>query len=380
MKKTMLPKSTHPKVDYVKQRLEQMNKDIGLNNIQLDANPTLVISKAMDIYIRHLHKTYPSKEWLGICKVVQDPDTKFFHLVDMIHPEQTAHGTECEATDEGMEKLTEWIQENDPDSLDQWPLTLHSHHGMWVFWSSVDDTARLKQNDGRPYSMAVVTAYDKTDPTKIQYKGCINFFKPYNVEFDFNIIVWDDDEIDNAQQEYQAQKDFAYERAKEDVALAYDEEQDFSLIVGMLGDNVLEALKWNYNQIKNKMFKGDIDERYIELLTNIERPQILTDLEDWIEDRATMLENSFIKLKTKYYQSPLYPNFSQPVYQYPKVTDDSADFVYYTQERFPHSSMIEEDLGVKLPNPAFASKGIWYLFYKGKKITVDDYTDILFNL
>lgn len=377
MKKSLLPKSTLPKVDYVKQRLEQMNKEIGLNNIQLDTNPTLVISKAMDLYIRRLHQTYPSKEWLGICKVIQDPETKYFHLVDMIHPEQTAHGTECEATDEGMEELTKWIQENDPTSLHQWPLTLHSHHSMWVFWSGVDDQARLKQNDGRPYSMAVVTAYDRVNPNQIQYKGCINFFKPYNVEFDFTIIVEDDDELNNAQQEYQAQKDFAYEQARENVVFAHDDEQDFSLITGMLGDNVLEALENNHNQIKNKMFKSDIDSQYITLLTNIEKPQVLQDLEAWINDRAEMLKNSFKEKKTKFYQSSLYSSFPGALYN--QSDSDFSDFVYYTQERFPKASMLEEDLGLKLPNIPFLSKGIWYMFYKGNKISLDDYSDIVFN-
>ena len=71
------------------------------------------------------------------------------------------------------------------ENLEDWNCILHSHHHMGCFWSWTDDSARLGLNDGREFSISIVTAYSGED---VNYKGCINFYTPYNIEIDLDII------------------------------------------------------------------------------------------------------------------------------------------------------------------------------------------------
>jgi hypothetical protein len=70
---------------------------------------------------------------------------------------------------------------------------------MGCFWSPTDDNARLSLNDGRQLAWAVVTAY-KDD--EINYKGCINFYKPYNIEIDVNVMNVEKETIREKYSEY----------------------------------------------------------------------------------------------------------------------------------------------------------------------------------
>ena len=162
---------------------KEMNRKLGLNNITISQPLTLKISEKCHWYIRELHMEYPHKEWLAICKTEQVWPW-VFELVDMIHPEQTAGSGSVTATDKGMDWSVDYLMEKGED-LSKWNLILHSHHSMWVFWSTTDDKARLWYNDGRFMCWAVVTAYSGTPENgAISYKGCVNFYKPYNIEID----------------------------------------------------------------------------------------------------------------------------------------------------------------------------------------------------
>lgn len=162
---------------------EEMNKAIGLNNIGKPQWLTLTFSKECHNHIKHLHELYPSTEWLAICKTQKIGDWHFM-VVDMLHPPQKWTGGEVETTDNWFVRLTDYlVEKNEP--LSEWNLTLHSHHRMGCFWSWTDDKARLWFNDGRELEWSVVTAYTKDGKSmKIDYKGCVNFYKPYNIELD----------------------------------------------------------------------------------------------------------------------------------------------------------------------------------------------------
>jgi hypothetical protein len=46
-----------------------MNELVGLNNISINENITLLINDWCKEQIKTLHKEYPNTEWLAYCKV-----------------------------------------------------------------------------------------------------------------------------------------------------------------------------------------------------------------------------------------------------------------------------------------------------------------------
>ncbi|MBO7693810.1 MAG: hypothetical protein J6T10_14415 [Methanobrevibacter sp.] len=46
-----------------------MNELIGLNNISIKENLTLLINGWCAEHIKRLHKEYPNTEWLAVCRV-----------------------------------------------------------------------------------------------------------------------------------------------------------------------------------------------------------------------------------------------------------------------------------------------------------------------
>lgn len=94
---------------------------------------------------------------------------------------------------------------------------------MSCFWSGTDDNARKSLNDGRFMAFAVVTAYShKGDDIEVDYKGCVNFYKPYNIEIDCDMYYEDgylDDDYNKYIDEYLKTRDEIFEekvKAKQD--------------------------------------------------------------------------------------------------------------------------------------------------------------------
>ena len=167
----------------IEERCKAMNNAIGLNNIKLNDNKLqLHINAWCSEHIKTLHKEYPSTEWLAICKIEPQGNWEFI-MTDMIFPHQKWVGWEVETTQEWMDWAVKELVERKED-LSKWNCILHSHHSMWVFWSGTDDNARLWLNDWRTMAWAVVSAYKWEE---ISYKGCLNFYKPYNIEIDCEI-------------------------------------------------------------------------------------------------------------------------------------------------------------------------------------------------
>lgn len=282
------------KTDLGKKKLEEMNKSVWLNNISIAKKPKLIISFSMNEYIKKLHGIYPSKEWMGLAKVIQDEE-KNFHLVDIIHPEQKASGAEVESTDKGMKDLKDWILENDPEGMESWTCYLHSHHGMGVFWSGTDDQCRLDLNDGRPFSISIVTAYSKLNKEDISYKGCINFYKPHNVEIDFDIEIDQDSEIAQIIAKEKSDIEKIMKEIEGKYVSDHNHQPDFSMITELLGNEVLDELNKNFKSIQTKIHKSKIIQEQVEALSGREKNEDVVALHEWMDDRAKMLKDALPK-------------------------------------------------------------------------------------
>lgn len=161
---------------------EEKNKLYWLNNIWNTSKPRLIIDSRFAFLIKELHRNFPSEERLAKCRVVNNEWV--LYLDWMIFPEQTRSGWECETTQEWANWSMEYLMEQE-ENLEDWNCILHSHHHMGCFWSWTDNSARLGLNDWREFSISIVTAYSGED---VSYKGCINFYTPYNIEIDLDIV------------------------------------------------------------------------------------------------------------------------------------------------------------------------------------------------
>lgn len=118
-------------------------------------------------------------------------------------------------------------------------------------------------------SFAIVTAYDKSDKRNISYKGCVNFYQPYNIEIDADIEYEDFDVL--ALEEY---KKIFNEALPVEKARLIEERKDelnpkidslFKEINDFLGVDFTDELVKNYTNVvnfkyPNKAISGLIDE------------------------------------------------------------------------------------------------------------------------
>lgn len=242
------------------QKRKEINKLIWLNNVSIKENITLFINPWCKELIKTLHKEYSNTEWLAVCKIVQR-DRWQFEMVDMLFPHQTWIGWECETTKEWMNWLTEelirrWEKQTD------WNCIMHSHHHMWVFWSSTDDNARLNLNDGRKMEWAVVTAYEWD---KISYKWCLNFYKPYNIEIDVNVVDNGEISVVDKYKEYGDKVWEAWGRWYDNLLELNKEKIDnltekpsYSTVLDYLWIDITDSLDENYNKIKDKIWNPEL--------------------------------------------------------------------------------------------------------------------------
>lgn len=243
------------------QKHREMNELVGLNNISINENITLLINDWCKEQIRILHKEYPSTEWLAYCKI--EPQWNgIFKMVDMVHPWQKATGWDVETTQEWMAWLNRELI-NRGERWTEWNCVLHSHHSMGCFWSPTDDKARLGLNDWRKLAWAVVTAYDgKWD---IDYKGCINFYKPYNIEIDVNVRDENETTVIDRFNEYRGaveKKKASYydsllETNKELIDRLTDK-PDYWMITSYLWIDITDELWGNFCSLREKIWNPEL--------------------------------------------------------------------------------------------------------------------------
>lgn len=240
----------------LEEKRKKMNELIDLNNVSIKEDITLLINDWCAEHIRTLHKEYPHTEWLAFCKV--EPQWNWiFLMTDMIFPWQKGVGADVETTAEWMKWLNEELLRRWENGK-LWNCVLHSHHSMGVFWSSTDDNARKSLNDWRQLAWAVVTAYDKEG--NINYKGCLNFYKPYNIEIDANVMNNPGDTIVDKYKDYlkrieesEAQfYEFLLEENKEYID-SITETPSYANISEYLWIDITDELKENYDTIKDKI-------------------------------------------------------------------------------------------------------------------------------
>lgn len=248
----------------------EINRKIGLNNITVSQKPMLTISAWCHNHIKVLHKKYPSTEWLAICKIENLWDWHFV-MTDMIHPQQKWVGGEVETTDDWMDWAVDYLVKQGED-LSKWNCILHSHHSMGCFWSGTDDKARLSLNDWRTLAWAVVSSYKWNE---IDYKGCLNFYKPYPIEIDCDIeyevndlyeqsVEWDE-YIKNRKQE------IYNEKIKTDSILAELQcDYNYDNLLSYLWIDITNELKENAKIITMKMPCPEYEERLKEIMKEAE--------------------------------------------------------------------------------------------------------------
>ena len=281
---------------------EEMNKALGLNNIKTNNTLVLTISKECHNHIKSLHETYPHTEWLAICKTEKVWEWHF-RMVDMIHPQQRWVGWEVNTTREWMKWTIDYLKEQWED-LAKWNLVLHSHHTMGCFWSQTDNNARLDMNDGRDLMWAVVTAY-KNEWKKmiIDYKGCVNFYKPYNIEIDCHIEAEEDWGYEKLRKLFKKKDERDKEvgtRSKEIYKEMLSHEwiaTDLSIIENYLWMDIHNELVDNYYEVckhlpwANKEFYDNIEEIAIwQAINEIPWIDFPSELLEWNERDNKLLE------------------------------------------------------------------------------------------
>ena len=288
---------------------KEINQKIWLNNINVHQAPVLTISSWCHNHIKALHKKYPGTEWTAICRIVNHWDWQF-EMVDMIHPWQKTTSWEVETTDEWMEWAIDHLLERGED-LWEWNCILHSHHSMGCFWSQTDDNARLSMNDWRMLMWAVVTAYKWEE---IDYKGCLNFYKPYPIEIDCDIeyntedLYWQREQwgefMENRTKEIYNEMVLTDQTLKE-----YKCEYDYDNLLKYLGIDITDELKKNAEVVQMKMPCEGYENRLKEIMEEAKEKvqeeiwapvdNELVDWSNWSDNLLNQLEENKKKSEVK---------------------------------------------------------------------------------
>lgn len=305
---------------------KEINNKVWLNNIKVSREPKLTINAWCHNHIKALHKKYPSTEWTAICRIVNKWNWEF-EMVDMIHPQQKTTSWEVETTDEWMEWAVKYLIDRWED-LWEWNCILHSHHHMGCFRSGTDDKARLWMNDWRMLMWAVVTAYSWDN---IDYKWCLNFYKPYPIEIDCQIEYdtvdlyeqktryWND--LDNRIREEYNNAILTDEKLKD-----YKCEYDYDNVLLYLWIDITDELKKNAEVIQTKMPCKWYEDRLKEIMEDVKEKvqkemtldESLIEWSEWSEWLVEQLEKAkVINTYTTTYPSTYhsYPEYN-PVWNF----------------------------------------------------------------
>lgn len=381
----------------LEEKRNEMNKLIGLNNISIKENITLLINDWCAEHIKTLHKEYPHTEWLAVCKV--EPQWNgIFLMTDMVFPWQKGVSADVETTKEWMEWLNEELLRR-WENWKLWNCILHSHHSMGCFWSWTDDNARLWMNDWRQVEWAVVTAYDKDD--NINYKGCVNFYKPYNIEIDVNVMnnPWDtivekyNDYLTKIAESETAFYEFLAEENKEYID-SITETPSYSKVLEYLWVDITDDLVKNYNEINDKIWNPELLD-YLKQLTDLSHNLAVEETNnggayadmlaeysafcDWSDNLLTQLEENR-KTKSTVVQGTL---VSETTYPTNRVFDDDYDEYddyeftasKYAESYVRHMFRINSDIPMKMWD-----KWEWlvYSYIFQDYVYVEDYEDMYY--
>ena len=265
------PENPNEKVeipDKAKELHDAINKAINVNNVDVKTKPKLIINAWCHAHIKALHKASPDTEWLAKCKVI-NLWNGVFKMIDMIHPPQECSSTLVETADGAWLREAQYLEKIWEQDWD-WNCVLHSHHKMNAFWSGTDDDQRLRLNDGRELAWAVVTNYRGDN---IWYKGCVNFYKPYNIEIDCD-IEYEDIDYDTlcsiAKADFDTEVENKYCNLIQDNIPLLDElkgRYSFDNIINYLWIDIRQELMLNNISISNKLPQQEYNDKLNELYT-----------------------------------------------------------------------------------------------------------------
>ena len=336
----------------LEEKRNKMYELIKLNNISIKENVYLLINDWCAEHIKTLHKEYPHTEWLAFCKV-EPQGNGVFLMTDMIFPWQKGVSSDVETTEEWMKWLSEELLRRWED-WKLWNCVLHSHHTMGCFWSSTDDNARKSLNDWRQLAWAVVTAYDKEG--NINYKGCLNFYKPYNIEIDVNVMNNADMTIVDKYNDYLQEiaeseasfYDFLTEENKEYID-SITETPSYNNISEYLWLDITDDLKKNYDEIKDKIWNPELLD-YLKSLSDLSHRLAVEEVNnngvysdllaeygafcDWSDNLLTQLEEN---RKTKIDTVVQWTLLSETAYPTNRYLEDDDYDNYFTAPDFDES-------------------------------------------
>lgn len=386
---------------------EQINQKLGLNNIKLEEQPHLTISEWCHKHIKDLHKKYPKDEWLALCKVEKRWPGDFI-LTDMIHPEQTTSSWAVTATDKWMDWAVKELQERWEDMW-LWNCVLHSHHWMGVFWSGTDDNARKDLNDWRFMAFAVVTAYKWSgDNIEVDYKWCLNFYKPYPIEIDCDMYYEEwylDENYHKYIEEYNKLKEDIFEskvkERQEEINGLYTE-PDYTRVLDYLWVDISKELKENYDEVVVRKMpnpqvetilktcsneaKEEAEEKMKEKKEIMEWMKEYVDWYKWSGDLESQLEDHIVKYSApKYngrweYNKKLQQDNRFFWYDYDDddelMEDDRLDSdFFFTSVRYPTSMSLRTEMGLRSDVSVLLENGKWKVYSKTqwKYVWADDF-------
>lgn len=378
----------------LEEKRNEMNKLIGLNNISIKENITLLINDWCAEHIKTLHKEYPNTEWLAVCKV--EPQWNWiFLMTDMVFPWQRGVGWEVETTEEWMEWLNKELMERN-ESWKLWNCILHSHHWMGCFWSGTDDNARLGMNDWRQVERAVVTSYDKEDKNKINYKGCINFYKPYNIEIDVEVknVEWQsivekyNDYLTKIAESETTFYDFLLGENK-DYIDSITQTPSYSGVLEYLWVDITEELKENYIKINDKIWNPELLD-YLKQQNDLAHQLAVEEINngwrysdmlaeygafcEWSDNLLTQLEENR-KTKISTYQWSLLSSTAYPLNR--DFDDDDYDIYEFVASKYAESYVrnmfrIASDIPMKMWEQW---EWLVYSYYYGEYVYVEEWAD-----
>ena len=254
--------------DKAKELHDAINKAINVNNVDTKIKPKLIINAWCHAHIKTMHKASPSTEWLAKCKII-NLWNGVFKMVDMIHPPQECSSALVETADGAWLREAQYLERIWEQDWD-WNCVLHSHHSMNAFWSGTDDEQRLRLNDGRELAWAVVTNYRGDN---IWYKGCVNFYKPYNIEIDCD-IEYEDVDYDTlcsmAKADFDAEVENRYCNLLQDNIPLLDElkgRYSFDNVINYLWIDIRKELMINNISISRKLPQQEYNDKLNELFT-----------------------------------------------------------------------------------------------------------------
>ena len=391
---------------------KEMNDKLWLNNIKLEEQPHLTISEWCHKHIKELHKEYPNEEWLALCKIEKRWPWDFY-LVDMIHPEQSTSSGSVTATDDGMEWAVKELQERGED-MGAWNCVLHSHHKMGCFWSGTDDNARKDLNDGRFMAFAVVSAYKNitwSTDIEVDYKWCVNFYKPYNIEIDCDMYYEEgelDGNYDKYIDEYMKLRDEIFEQKVADKQGEMNNlliEPDYSRVLEYLGMDIWDVLHQNYHDVVVRKMpnpqvesllktceteaKEEAEEKMKEDETLMAGMEEYCNWAKWSSDLKNQLEeHKKIKAKT-YSWWDEYRKAMEVTSQSNRLFDDGSDFNYdddddggrghwYTTKRYPTSQEVRHTLGLKPDVSVIVQDWAWKVYSKANNryVRADEFDEM----